>query len=74
MKRFLAVNGGFFLVFVGLAILQPPLWVWLLLVGVWCLADYVLAWRLDLAWWHWLLLLAVLAIVYSVVLHLTGRL
>ena len=73
MKVFLAVNAAFVLVFVGLAIVQPPLSVWLVFIGTWCLADYILAKDIHLAWWHWVLLVAILAIVDVVVLRLTGQ-
>lgn len=73
MKLFLAVNVAFVAVFVGLAIYQPPIWGWLVFIGTWCLADYILARDIHLAWWHWVLLVGILAIVDVVVLRLTGQ-
>ena len=73
MNIFLAVNAAFVLVFVGLAIMGPPLWGWLVFIGTWCLADYILAKDIHLAWWHWVLLVLILAIVDVVVLRLTGQ-
>ena len=73
LNNFLAVNAAFILVFVGLAIFQPPVWGWLVFIGAWCLADYILAKDIHLAWWHWVVLVLILVIVDVIVLRLTGQ-
>ncbi len=73
IQLFLAVNSLFVATFVVLAIMQPPMWGWVLFVILWCAVDYGLATDIHLAWWHWALLIAGLVVIDVAVLHATGQ-
>lgn len=74
MTLFLTMNGLFVAALIGLAIMQPPWWGWVLFVVLWVVADWFLAKDIQLAWWHWGLLVAALAVVDAGVLYATGQL
>ena len=76
MPLFIAANGVFVVIFIALALYQPPIWGWILFVAAWCVADYFIIKKtnIHLKSWQWVVFIAALTAIDLIVLFATGQL
>jgi len=76
MPLFIAANGVFIVVFIAIALYQPPIWGWILFGAAWCVADYFIIKKtnIHLKNWQWGVFIAALTAIDLIVLFATGQL
>lgn len=73
MKLFLIANAIFVAAFLWLIVLQPGWVVWAGFIALWCVIDLWISKDMHLAWWHWVIFIAVLIAIDLVALRILGQ-